>query len=77
MAAAAKASVKDANAFRAALKEADFASVRGKFKFGNNNHPIQDIYVREVVKEGDVITNKIIATAFEDHQDAYAAQCGM
>ena len=72
-----KASVKDADAFRAALKAAEFASVRGDFKFGNNNHPIQDIYVREVVKEGDVITNKIIATAFEDHQDAYAAQCGM
>ncbi|MEX0953904.1 MAG: ABC transporter substrate-binding protein [Rhizobiaceae bacterium] len=72
-----KADVSDADAFRAALKEADFASVRGDFKFGNNNHPIQDIYVREVVKEGDVITNKIIATAFEDHQDAYAAECGM
>ncbi|WP_127522647.1 ABC transporter substrate-binding protein [Mesorhizobium sp. Z1-4] len=72
-----KASVSDADAFRAALKAAEFASVRGDFKFGNNNHPIQDIYVREVVKEGDVITNKIVATAFEDHQDAYAAQCGM
>ena len=72
-----KADISDADAFRAALKEADFASVRGDFKFGNNNHPIQDIYVREVVKEGDVITNKIIGTAFEDHQDAYAAECGM
>lgn len=72
-----KASVSDADAFRAALKAAEFASVRGDFKFGNNNHPIQDIYVREVVKEGDVITNKIVATAFEDHQDAYAAECGM
>jgi branched-chain amino acid transport system substrate-binding protein len=72
-----KADVSDADAFRAALKEADFASVRGSFKFGNNNHPIQDIYVREVVKEGDVITNKIIATAFKDHQDAYASECKM
>ncbi|MBO6727564.1 MAG: ABC transporter substrate-binding protein [Rhizobiaceae bacterium] len=77
IAAAAKADVKDADSFRAALKEADFASVRGDFKFGNNNHPIQDIYVREVVKEGEVITNKVIATAFEDHQDAYAGECGM
>lgn len=72
-----KANVSDIDAFRAALKEADFASVRGDFAFGNNHHPIQDIYVREVVKEGDVITNKIIGTAFEDHQDAYAAECGM
>ena len=77
IAAASKASVKDKDAFRAAIKEADFDSVRGDFSFGNNNHPIQDIYVREVVKEGDVLTNKIVGTAFEDHQDAYAAECTM
>lgn len=77
LAAAGKASVKDAEAFRAALKAADFKSTRGDFKFGNNNHPIQDIYVREVVKDGDVITNKIIATGFTDHQDAYAKDCKM
>jgi branched-chain amino acid transport system substrate-binding protein len=72
-----KASVKDKEAFRTALKAADFQSVRGKFTFNTNNHPIQDIYVREVVKEGDVLTNKIIATAFEQHKDAYAEQCKM
>jgi len=75
--AAAKADVTDADAFRAALKQADFASVRGKFSFGPNNHPIQDIYVREVVKDGDTITNKIVGTAFTDHSDAYAADCKM
>lgn len=72
-----KASVKDKDAFRAALKAADFKSVRGEFTFNTNNHPVQNIYVREVVKEGDVLTNKIIATAFEDHKDAYADQCKM
>jgi len=77
VAAAAKASVKNADAFRAALKEAQFDSVRGKFKFNSNNHPIQDIYVREVVKEGDVLTNKIVATSFTDHEDAYAKDCKM
>ena len=77
LSAAAKASVTDADAFRAALKAADFKSVRGDFKFGNNNHPIQDIYVREVVKEGDVLTNKIIGVSLEDHQDAYAKECKM
>lgn len=75
VAAAGKASVKDADAFRAALKAAEFESVRGKFKFNTNNHPIQDLYVREVVKEGDVLTNKIIATSFTDHTDAYAKDC--
>lgn len=78
LAALSKADVKDKDAFRAALKAADFQSVRGKFVFNNNNHPIQDIYVREVVKEADgVLTNKIIATAFEDHKDAYADKCSM
>lgn len=72
-----KASVKDKDAFRAALKAADFKSVRGEFTINTNNHPVQNIYVREVVKEGDVLTNKIIATAFEHHKDAYADQCKM
>ncbi|MGN7772628.1 ABC transporter substrate-binding protein [Phyllobacterium sp. 22552] len=77
LAALSKASVKDKEAFKAALKAADFKSVRGKFVFNNNNHPIQNVYVREVVKEDGVLTNKIVATAFEDHKDAYADKCKM
>ncbi|PSH62735.1 ABC transporter substrate-binding protein [Phyllobacterium sophorae] len=77
IAALSKTSVKDKDAFRAALKAADFKSVRGEFVFNNNNHPIQNVYVREVVKEGDVLTNRIVATAFEHHKDAYADQCKM
>lgn len=71
------AEVSDAEAFRSALKAADFDSTRGAFSFGPNNHPIQNIYVREVIKEGDVYTNKIIGTALENHSDAYAADCKM
>lgn len=75
-AAAAKADVKDADAFRAALEAAEFDSVRGKFKFNTNHHPIQDFYVREVIKNDDgVLTNKIIGTSFTDHGDAYAKDC--
>ncbi len=77
LSALAKADVKDKDAFRAALKAADFKSVRGEFTFNTNQHPIQNIYVREVVKEGDVLTNKIIGTAFEKHGDAYVEQCKM
>jgi len=72
-----KADVADADAFRAALKAAEFDSVRGDFAFGDNHHPVQDIYVREVIKEGDVYTNKIIATGLSNHADAYAADCKM
>ena len=63
--------------FRAALKAAEFDSVRGKFRFGSNNHPIQDYFIREVVLEDGVVTNRIVDTAFTDHQDAYAAECGL
>ncbi|MFN3548230.1 MAG: ABC transporter substrate-binding protein [Mesorhizobium sp.] len=72
-----KASITDKDAFKAALKEADFASVRGSFKFNTNQHPIQNIYVREVVKVDGVLTNRIIGTAFENHEDAYAKDCKM
>lgn len=72
-----KADVNDDAAFGAALKAADFASVRGEFSFAANNHPIQNVYVREVIKEGDIYTNKIVGTALEDHANAYVDECKM
>ena len=72
-----KAEVGDAGAFRDALKAAEFNSTRGDFEFGDNHHPIQTIYAREVIKEGDIFTNKIIGIAFENHSDAYAPECEM
>jgi len=77
LSAMAKAEISDQDGFRAALEAADFASVRGDFRFGPNHHPIQDIHVREVVKEGDIYTNKVIGIALEDHGDAYAVDCRM
>ncbi|MEH6446457.1 MAG: ABC transporter substrate-binding protein, partial [Oceanospirillaceae bacterium] len=69
------ADVKDRDAFRDALNKADFSSVRGDFKFASNQHPIQNIYVREVIEENGVLTNKIISTALENHSDVYASEC--
>ncbi|MEM6615650.1 MAG: ABC transporter substrate-binding protein [Pseudomonadota bacterium] len=71
------ADVSDAGAFRDALRAANFDSTRGDFSFGSNHHPVQTIYAREVIKEGDVFTNKIIGTALENHADVYAADCKM
>ncbi len=68
----------DPDAFREALEAADFASVRKDFSFGPNHHPIQDIYVREVVAGPDgKPTNKLIGVALEDHRDVYAPDCKM
>ncbi|MDZ7710198.1 MAG: ABC transporter substrate-binding protein [Roseovarius sp.] len=72
-----KADVSDQDAFREALRAADFASTRGDFAFGPNHHPVQNIYAREVIQEGDVFTNKVIGVALEGHSDAYAAECKM
>ena len=72
-----KANTSDSEGFLSALKEANFTSVRGDFKFGPNNHPIHDVYIREVVKEGDVFTNKIIGKVLNDHGDPYAKNCKM
>jgi branched-chain amino acid transport system substrate-binding protein len=71
-----KGNVADKPAFMAALKAADFKSVRGAFKFNNNNFPIQDQYVFEVAKDPKGrVSLKTIATPLKDHQDAYHTQC--
>lgn len=64
--------------FKAALKKADFASVRGNFSFGVNQHPVQDVYIREVIQTEDGgYTNKTVKKVFSNHVDAYASECKM
>ncbi|HEY7302159.1 MAG TPA: ABC transporter substrate-binding protein [Xanthobacteraceae bacterium] len=74
-----KGNISDKNAFTAALRAADFKSVKGKFKFNHNHMPIQNFYVFEVVKDGnkDRYTHKTVAVAVADAIDAYEAACPM
>lgn len=73
-----KGNVADKKAFMAALKSADFKSVRGDFKFGNNNFPVQGMHVMQVAKDEKGRLNlKTIATPFKSYQDAYASQCAL
>ena len=66
------------DALRSALRKADFDSVRGKFAFSANQHPIQDIYIREVVKADDgTYTNRTLEAVFSDHSNVYVEQCKM
>ena len=66
----------DKDGLRAALKAADYESVRGPYTYGNNNMPIQNFYLREVVVDDEGRwTTKVVATVFENHQDSYAADC--
>ena len=71
------ADISDSDAFRDALRAADFASVRGDFSFASNHHPVQTVYVREVVEVDGVLTNRIIDTAFEEHRDVHGENCNM
>ena len=69
--------IEDKPPFLAALKKAKFSSVRGTFRFNNNNFPIQDYYLARVVKDGAKLRIKTEQIVLKDHGDAYAAQCPM
>ena len=68
----------DMDGMRAAMAKADFPSVRGPFRYGNNHFPIQNFYLRQVVEDADgVWTTTVVDTVLKDHQDVYAAECAM
>ena len=70
--------IEDGNAFRAALRTAAFDSVRGPFRFNANHFPIQNFYLRQVVRDDQGrLTNRLVQTVFSDHGDAYAESCEM
>lgn len=73
-----KGKIEDKDSFRKALRAANFKSLRGAFKFNNNQFPFQTVYLRQTVKEADgKVGNKIVAPIWQNHGDAYAAQCKM
>ncbi len=67
-----------ADAFRAALRKADFASLRGKFKLNTNQHPIQDLYLMRIEKNAQgALAPKVVRKIISDDKDAYAELCKM
>ena len=68
----------DMDGLRAALKSADYASVRGSYSYGTNNFPVQNFYLREVVVDdnGDW-TTKVVDTVLTDHVDPHVGNCKM
>lgn len=68
--------VSDREAVLAALRKADFNSVRGKFTYGNNQFPIENFYLRVVGTDAaGVVTNKLVSTVLKDYKDSYADEC--
>jgi branched-chain amino acid transport system substrate-binding protein len=73
-----KGNLADKDALRAALKRADFKSLRGNFKFNNNHYPIQDFYLVKVGKRPDgKYETQIVKKVFSDFGDSYAKDCPM
>lgn len=70
--------LKNADAFRNALRAADFDSVRGDFRFGSNQHAVIDWHLLKVQPGADgklvEVPVKTIATA---QVDSYAAKCAL
>jgi len=66
----------DKEALRAALKKADFQSLRGGFKFNNNGYPIQNFYLTKVAKRPDgKFETEIVQTVFKDDVDPHGKEC--
>lgn len=70
--------IENKDAVRAALRKANFQSVRGSFKFNNNHYPIQDLYIMEVKKDEKGNLRAVLKdTAVKDWQDPYHQECPM
>ena len=60
------------------MRKANFASVRGPYKYGNNHIPIQNFYLQDVVKNADgSLGLKTVATIVKDSQDRFHDKCPM
>lgn len=74
-----KGNLADKEVLHKALRSARFDSVRGPFKFNNNQYPIQNYFVRVVGSDGQggLINKSFAEPILRNHGDAYAAQCPM
>ena len=73
-----KGNIKDQDAFRAALKKANFKSIRGPFRFNRNQMPIQNTYVGVVEARPDgSLYIKQTGTIAENLEDNFVGKCPM
>ncbi len=73
-----KGSTTNKTALQAALKKADFKSLRGNFKFNTNHYPIQDFYLVKVAKRADgKFQTQLAKKVFANYSDPYVKDCPM
>jgi branched-chain amino acid transport system substrate-binding protein len=75
---AVKGDLTNKEGMRKEMEKADFKSVRGPFKFGNNHIPIQNFYLQDSVKSADgSYSLHTVATIVKDDQDKFHDKCPM
>src|ERR1700691_85274 len=75
---AVKGDLSNKEGMRKEMEKADFKSVRGSFKYGNNHIPIQSFYLQNAVKNADgSFALKTVATIVKDDQDRFHDKCPM
>ncbi len=75
---AVKGDTSNKEAMKAEMEKANFKSLRGGFKYGNNHIPIQNFYLQDVVKGADgQLSLKTVATIVKDDQDRFHDKCPM
>ena len=66
------------DALRGEMRKANYASVRGPYRYGNNHIPIQNFYLQEVVKDASGnLGLKTATTIVKDSQDRFHERCPM
>jgi branched-chain amino acid transport system substrate-binding protein len=75
---AVKGDLSNKEGMRKEMEKANFKSVRGNFKFGNNHIPIQNFYLQDAVKNSDgTYSLHTVATIVENDQDRFHDRCPM
>jgi branched-chain amino acid transport system substrate-binding protein len=73
---ATKGDLSNKDAVKAALKKADFTSLRGAFKFNTNGYPIQDFYLVKAAKRPDgKFQTEVVQKVFSNFGDQFAKDC--
>ncbi|AZV93065.1 ABC transporter substrate-binding protein [Pseudomonas sp. S 311-6] len=64
--------------FREAMRKADFESLRGNFRMNVNQHPIEDYYLMQIVRQDSgELAPRTVRKLMTDHEDSYAKLCKM
>jgi branched-chain amino acid transport system substrate-binding protein len=75
---AVKGNLADKDGMRDEMRRANYDSVRGPYKYGNNHFPIQNFYLHETTKNADGTYGlKTAATVVKDGQDRFHDKCPM